>query len=101
MIDEGVFQDRPLNEAVHDICQAYGGYFLLGSQDFDIGGGRKLYNAAYLLHAARRAIRRVPQDAAGHPRRIPALRRHVSRLAQMGRRRHGLHARARARKCSR
>jgi len=49
MIDEGVFQDRPLNEAVRDICQTYGGYFLLGSQDFDIGGGHKLYNAAYLF----------------------------------------------------
>jgi apolipoprotein N-acyltransferase len=49
MIDEGVFQDRPLNEAVHDICQKYGGYFLLGSQDFDIGGGRKLYNVAYFF----------------------------------------------------
>jgi len=49
MIDEGVFQDRPLNEAVHDICLAYGGYFLLGSQDFDIGGGHKLYNCAYLF----------------------------------------------------
>jgi apolipoprotein N-acyltransferase len=49
MIDEGVFQDRPLNDAVHDICQNYNGYFLLGSQDFDIGGGHKLYNAAYLF----------------------------------------------------
>jgi apolipoprotein N-acyltransferase len=49
MIDEGIFQDRPLNDAVHDICLAYGGYFLLGSQDFDIGGGRKLYNCAYLF----------------------------------------------------
>lgn len=49
MIDEGVFQDRPLNGAVHDICQNYGGYFLLGSQDFDIGGGRKLYNCAYFF----------------------------------------------------
>jgi apolipoprotein N-acyltransferase len=49
MIDEGVFQDRPLNDAVHDVCLAYGGYFLLGSQDFDIGGGRKLYNCAYLF----------------------------------------------------
>jgi apolipoprotein N-acyltransferase len=49
MIDEGVFQDRPLNEAVRDIRLAYGGYFLLGSQDFDIGGGRKLYNCAYLF----------------------------------------------------
>jgi apolipoprotein N-acyltransferase len=49
MISEGVFQDRPLNEAVHDICLSYGGYFLLGSQDFDIGGGHKLYNCAYLF----------------------------------------------------
>jgi apolipoprotein N-acyltransferase len=49
MIDEGVFQDRPLNEAVHDICVAYDGYFLLGSQDFDIEGGRKLYNCAYFF----------------------------------------------------
>ncbi len=49
MIDEGVFQDRPLNDAVHDICLNYDGYFLLGSQDFDIAGGRKLYNCAYLF----------------------------------------------------
>jgi apolipoprotein N-acyltransferase len=49
MISEGVFQDRPLNEAVHTICREYGGYFLLGSQDFDIGGGRKLYNVAYFF----------------------------------------------------
>ena len=55
MIDEGVFpkdedfHSRLLNEAVHDICLAYDGYFLLGSQDFDIGGGRKLYNCAYLF----------------------------------------------------
>jgi len=49
MIDQGVFQDRPLNEAVRDICHAYDGYFLLGSQDFDIGGGRKLYNCAYFF----------------------------------------------------
>jgi apolipoprotein N-acyltransferase len=48
-IDEGVFQDRPLNEAVRDICHDYGGYFLLGSQDFDIGAGRKLYNCAYFF----------------------------------------------------
>jgi len=51
-IDEGVFQDRPLNEAVHGICQTFDGYFLLGSQDFDIGGGRKLYNCAYLFAPA-------------------------------------------------
>lgn len=62
MIDEGVFNDRPLNEAVHDICLAYGGYFLLGSQDFDLSHGPKkrdeqgkwvtvplLYNCAYFF----------------------------------------------------
>lgn len=48
IIDEGVFQDRPLNEAVHDICLSFDGYFLLGSQDFDIHD-RKLYNCAYLF----------------------------------------------------
>jgi len=47
-IDEGVFQDRPLNQAVHDICLAFDGYFLLGSQDFDLQG-HKLYNCAYLF----------------------------------------------------
>ncbi len=51
MIDEGVFQDRPLNEAVHDICQNYGGYFLLGSQDFDLSGGPKKPNAQGKLTA--------------------------------------------------
>ncbi len=49
MIDEGVFQDRPLNDAVHAICMNYDGWFMLGSQDFDIGGARKLYNCAYLF----------------------------------------------------
>ncbi len=49
IIDEGVFNDRPLNEAVHNICLAFDGYFLLGSQDFDVGGGRKLYNCAYFF----------------------------------------------------
>ncbi len=62
MIDEGVFQDRPLNEAVRDICQNYGGYFLLGSQDFDLSHGPMkinekgqkirvplLYNCAYFF----------------------------------------------------
>jgi len=56
MIDEGVFQDRPLNDAVHDICLSYGGYFLLGSQDVDIiakttehAAGIKIYNCAYLF----------------------------------------------------
>ena len=48
IIDEGIFQDRPLNEAVHSICEDFGGYFLLGSQDFDIEA-RKLYNCAYLF----------------------------------------------------
>lgn len=48
-IDEGVFNDRPMNQAVHDICMSFDGWFLLGSQDFDIGGGHKLYNVAYLF----------------------------------------------------
>jgi len=48
IIDEGVFQDRPLNEAVQSICQAYNGCFLLGSQDFQVEK-RKLYNCAYLF----------------------------------------------------
>ena len=46
--DEGIFQDRPLNDAVHSICEDFGGYFLLGSQDFDFGT-RKLYNCAYMF----------------------------------------------------
>lgn len=46
IIDEGIFQDRPLNEAVHQIATGFDGYFLLGSQDFD---QRKLYNCAYLF----------------------------------------------------
>ena len=46
--DEGIFQDRPLNDAVHSICQDFGGYFLLGSQDFDFST-RKLYNCAYMF----------------------------------------------------
>ena len=48
ILDEGVFQDTPLNEAVHSICEQYGGYFLMGSQDFDFKQ-RKLYNTAYLF----------------------------------------------------
>jgi apolipoprotein N-acyltransferase len=48
IIDEGVFEDRPLNDAVHSICQTFDGYFLLGSQDFDVET-RKLYNCAYLF----------------------------------------------------
>ena len=48
IIDEGVFQDRPLNEAVHSLCEVYDGYFLLGSQDFETEA-HKLYNVAYLF----------------------------------------------------
>jgi apolipoprotein N-acyltransferase len=47
-IDQGVFNDRPMNEAVESICEKYDGYFLLGSQDFDLRE-RKVYNAAYLF----------------------------------------------------
>ncbi len=47
-IDMGVFNDRPLNEAVRDICLAYDGYFLLGSQDF-IENEHKVYNCAYFF----------------------------------------------------
>ena len=47
-IDEGVFNDRPMNEAVESICDKYDGYFLLGSQDFDIEQ-KKIYNSAYLF----------------------------------------------------
>jgi apolipoprotein N-acyltransferase len=46
IIDEGIFQDRSLNEAVHQIVMKFDGYFLLGSQDFD---EHKLYNCAYLF----------------------------------------------------
>ncbi len=50
MISQGVFQDRPLTEAVQEINNAYDGYFLLGSQDYQIahkeGERAKLYNAA-------------------------------------------------------
>ena len=50
MISQGVFQDRPLTEAVQGICETYGGYFLLGSQDYQIAHKTneraKLYNAA-------------------------------------------------------
>jgi len=68
MIDEGVFQDRPLNEAVRDICQTYGGYFLLGSQDFDHRGRAQALQLRLSFLAGRRAVRRVPQDPARHPR---------------------------------
>ena len=60
IIDEGVFQDRPLNDAVHSICEINGGYFLLGSQDYEMAPLRplapkpkklsyKLYNCAYFF----------------------------------------------------
>ena len=57
MIDEGVFQDRPLNEAVRDICEKDNGWFLLGSQDVEYGAilpnGRHrpahIYNVAYFF----------------------------------------------------
>lgn len=51
MIDQGVFNDRPMNEAVRDICLQYDGYFLLGSQDF-IEKEHKVYNAAYFFFPA-------------------------------------------------
>ena len=47
-IDEGVFNDEPMNDAVRSICVKFDGGFLLGSQDFDIPN-KKLYNAAYLF----------------------------------------------------
>jgi len=48
IVDEGIFQDRPLNDAVHALCLESGRYFLLGSQDFD-NGRHQLYNCAYLF----------------------------------------------------
>jgi len=48
MIDEGVFNDRPMNEAVRDICWSYNGYFLLGSQDL-VEHEHKVYNSAYFF----------------------------------------------------
>ncbi len=47
-IDMGVFNDQPMNDAVRAVCEKDGGYFLLGSQDYDIAN-RKLYNSAYLF----------------------------------------------------
>jgi apolipoprotein N-acyltransferase len=49
-MDEGVFDNRDMNEAVHGICRSFPGYFLLGSQDWDIHA-RKLYNSAYFFGA--------------------------------------------------
>jgi apolipoprotein N-acyltransferase len=48
MLDEEIFRDRPLNEAVHAICLGFDGWFLLGSPDYDYPT-RKLYNCAYLF----------------------------------------------------
>jgi apolipoprotein N-acyltransferase len=48
IVSEGVFTDRPLNEAVHGILQNFDGWFLLGSQDFDYRA-HKLYNVAFLF----------------------------------------------------
>ena len=48
VIDEGVFQDGPITEAVRDICLGFDGSFLLGSQDFDTHR-HQLYNCAYLF----------------------------------------------------
>ncbi|MCE0497910.1 MAG: apolipoprotein N-acyltransferase [Methylacidiphilales bacterium] len=48
MLDEEIFRDRPLNEAVRDLCGEFDGWFLLGSPDFDMAN-RKLYNCAYLF----------------------------------------------------
>ena len=58
IVDEGVFQDRQLNDAVHSICETFGGYFLLGSQDLEYANpppgwkgklAGKLYNVAYFF----------------------------------------------------
>jgi apolipoprotein N-acyltransferase len=53
MISQGVFQDQPLTEAVTEINDAFGGYFLLGSQHWDYaqsaGERAKLYNSAFFF----------------------------------------------------
>ena len=48
MLDEEIFRDRPLNEAVRDLCGEFGGWFLLGSLDYD-EPNHKVYNCAYLF----------------------------------------------------
>jgi apolipoprotein N-acyltransferase len=48
ILSEGVFNDEPLNSAVHAIVQSYDGWFMLGSQDFEYKA-HQLYNAAYLF----------------------------------------------------
>ena len=56
ILDEGIFQDEPLNDAVHSICLANSGYFLLGSQDFEIRGAEALQFRLY-FQPGRRPVR--------------------------------------------
>lgn len=53
MISQGVFQDRPLTEAVQEINDAFGGYFLLGSQNIEYAQREDerahLYNTAFFF----------------------------------------------------
>ncbi len=45
---KGVFEDRTMNESVQGVCRAFDGYFLFGSEDFNIRD-HKLYNCAFLF----------------------------------------------------
>jgi apolipoprotein N-acyltransferase len=47
-ISQGVFNDEPMHTAVAAVCEKFDGYFLLGSQDFDMRE-HKIYNSAYLF----------------------------------------------------
>jgi apolipoprotein N-acyltransferase len=53
MISQGVFQDQPLTEAVTEINDAYGGYFMLGSQNWEYAKSKNerphLYNTAFFF----------------------------------------------------
>jgi apolipoprotein N-acyltransferase len=53
IISQGVFQDRPLTEAVTEINQAFGGCFLLGSQNWEYAKSKherpRLYNTAFFF----------------------------------------------------
>jgi len=53
IVSQGVFQDRPLTEAVTEINEAFGGYFLLGSQNWEYAKTEKerphLYNTAFFF----------------------------------------------------
>ena len=53
MISQGVFQDQPLTEAVTEINEAYGGYFMLGSQHWDYAPSQSerahLFNTAFFF----------------------------------------------------